>query len=600
MRPSLRQVLFRSVGLDLNFAGGVFSLTNTRTDTPAAIPGWSFSRTDTNGIATALDLAGNVIQFPSRTNLLLQSQTFGTTWTQTNVTIGSDVIAAPDGSTTADSLIENAAAAVAHRVTQAVTTTAAATTVSCHLKAGSRSWAYIRITNSVPASCFAYINLATGALGTVSGTGATASVQTLADGWYRLSLTVATAVAGSNTIVIAGSTGDNAQDYDGTNGLTAIYLWGAQLELGSTATAYIPTTTAAVTVVLPRITDRGILVEEARTNSLVQSNTFSDAAWTVTGATVALTGATTGPDGGSTAWKLAETAVTSGHLIAQSVTFTSAAWTSSIYVKAAERGFVLLSLQGTAFVASINLTTGAVTVANGSPTVTAIAGSNGWWRVTCSGTASAGAATINVYASTDGVFANRSYAGTAGSGIYIAFAQAELGAFATSPIITTGAAGTRGADDAFVSGLAINSATVTLAAEAEFLLQTTNADTALGTVTDTASAGQSLLAAWRATGGDAFFQTRTAGLGTAVSYGSTAKSGARILRMATALNSTAATGAIDGTLITPATIATPPGLTRLNIGTGFSVARPANAYIRRIRILPTAVTDAQLQALTAS
>lgn len=93
MRPSLRQVLFRSVGLDLNFAGGVFSLTNTRTGAVAAIPGWSFSRTDTNGTATALDLAGNVIQFATgvpritnrgilveeaRTNLLLNSATLST------------------------------------------------------------------------------------------------------------------------------------------------------------------------------------------------------------------------------------------------------------------------------------------------------------------------------------------------------------------------------------------------------------------------------------------------------------------------------------------------------------------------------------------
>jgi hypothetical protein len=65
MRAALRAVLLAgtSTGLDLNFAGGVFSLNNTRTASPAAIPGWSFSRTDTNGTATALDLAGNVIQF---------------------------------------------------------------------------------------------------------------------------------------------------------------------------------------------------------------------------------------------------------------------------------------------------------------------------------------------------------------------------------------------------------------------------------------------------------------------------------------------------------------------------------------------------------
>jgi hypothetical protein len=93
MRAALRQVLFRSAGLDLNFAGGVFSLNNTRTDSPANIPGWSFLRTDTNGTATALDLAGNVIQFATgvpritnrgilveeaRTNLLLNSATLST------------------------------------------------------------------------------------------------------------------------------------------------------------------------------------------------------------------------------------------------------------------------------------------------------------------------------------------------------------------------------------------------------------------------------------------------------------------------------------------------------------------------------------------
>jgi hypothetical protein len=97
MRPSLRQVLFRSAGLDLNFAGGVFSLNNTRTSNPANIPGWSFSRTDTDGTATALDLAGNVIQFatgvPRITNrgILVEEA-------RTNVQLRSNPLAAVAGS----------------------------------------------------------------------------------------------------------------------------------------------------------------------------------------------------------------------------------------------------------------------------------------------------------------------------------------------------------------------------------------------------------------------------------------------------------------------------------------------------------------------
>jgi hypothetical protein len=47
--------------LDLNFANGYYVGPNSSGN---AFPvGWSFSRTDTNGTATALDLAGNVIQF---------------------------------------------------------------------------------------------------------------------------------------------------------------------------------------------------------------------------------------------------------------------------------------------------------------------------------------------------------------------------------------------------------------------------------------------------------------------------------------------------------------------------------------------------------
>ncbi len=56
-----------------------------------------------------------------RTNICLQSQTFGTTWTTAAASVTADQTAAPDGTTTADFVKEDATTA-AHGITQAITT----------------------------------------------------------------------------------------------------------------------------------------------------------------------------------------------------------------------------------------------------------------------------------------------------------------------------------------------------------------------------------------------------------------------------------------------------------------------------------------------
>lgn len=61
----------------------------------------------------------------------------------------------------------------------------------------------------------------------------------------------------------------------------SIYLWGAQLELGTVATTYFPTTTRQN---VPRINYNGltpsILIEPTRTNTLLFSEAFTQSAWT--------------------------------------------------------------------------------------------------------------------------------------------------------------------------------------------------------------------------------------------------------------------------------------------------------------------------------
>jgi hypothetical protein len=83
--------------------------------------------------------------------------------------------------------------------------------------------------------------------------GVTASIEDFGDGWYRLVHTFNYGTGGTYADICVHNTGTSTytinafQTFDSPSSPTTIYVWGLQMEVGSYATSYIPTTSASVT-----------------------------------------------------------------------------------------------------------------------------------------------------------------------------------------------------------------------------------------------------------------------------------------------------------------------------------------------------------------
>lgn len=246
--PSLTLDFAKSKQLDPRIA---FTRSSTGTYLDAAI---GLIKTAPSGVAR-FEKEGLLTE-ESRTNLVRTSTPTGSGlsngWSQrANTTITTNADVAPDGTTTATSVVANL-----NSTDYAYTrhTLSSATTANCVVSAFAKPInnfprTVIQVSNSGGGSIVWNFNFQTGVAtlnfetGAASNFGSTAFMEPLDNGWYRVGFTAPSGT--SNITVNARETWSGSQPAG--DGVSGVLWWGCQIEEGSFQTSFIPTSGSTVT-----------------------------------------------------------------------------------------------------------------------------------------------------------------------------------------------------------------------------------------------------------------------------------------------------------------------------------------------------------------
>ena len=216
----------------------------------------------------------------------------------------------------------------------------------------------------------------------------------------------------------------------------------------STSQTFSDGTLGYVGTNVPRVSGDGggVLIEEQRTNSVLQSQTLA-ATWTSVNLTTISADGTTAPDSAATADGLVGDVTDGIHGITQGITTTAASWTASIWAKIGDKNWIYISDDTVANAYSyFNVATCSTgTKGAGATYARAEQYAGGWCRCWIMLTATAASNTFkfaSASSDTDNTFAGD----TATVNTWFWGAQVELGAHPTSYIPTVAASVIRYAD----------------------------------------------------------------------------------------------------------------------------------------------------------
>ena len=310
----------------------------------------AYQATDASGISLdhPVNDSGLVLE-GTATNVCLQSQDINNaTWSKTGLTSITTANVAPDGTLTAFEATSNAADST---ITQTVSGLTIASTYTFSV--------WIRTTSGTNT-----IGVLFNEGGSVTNTDLTATTN-----WTRVSVT-RTLTTTNPVLQIGGGTKWSTGE--------VLQIWGAQLELGTASTSYIPTTTVSAT----RLADVAGLTSPH--NLLTYSDQLDNAAWVKTGTGSVSANIGAGPDGITASDRVTFTASGATDIVRQTPAgnYASKTLTFSVWLKA-----------GTSTSVTIRITDSTGAVVGTASTVTM---TSSWQRFFVTATANSTQSTINV------------------------------------------------------------------------------------------------------------------------------------------------------------------------------------------------------------
>jgi hypothetical protein len=379
-------------------------------------------------------------------NLLTYSEDFSQ-WSLTRAISTANAATSPDGTNNAYKLQSNTTGSNGSWYRQVISAFNGGHNLSVYAKKNSSDFLQLRI-DGLGGVVF---NLDTGVVKSQSS--AVGSIEDVGNGWYRCSAQM-TSSSSTTILLIVGNENMTPQNWSSTSG-DSVYLWGAQVNSGTSAKTYFPTTTR---LNMPRVdylnnSNGSLILEPQSTNLVTYSSDFSE--WYLFNATTTLNFATS-PSGETNAVKITSSATYANVFITVSKSSSALNYTQSVFVKAVNYSIVNLISYGSSSSnraqVSFDLSDGSVStnaITSGSfanPSQSIENYGNGWYRCSLSFTSDT-SSEVRPYIQFPIQMTNDNYVLLYGS-------QLENQSYPTTLINTIGSSVTRNADACSISNVA--------------------------------------------------------------------------------------------------------------------------------------------------